>query len=99
MLTFSDPGDNYVLHKCDNRRCVNPDHLFLGSFQDNMDDMKSKKRQNFGTRNGHAKLTDEKAREILRSNESLPILAERYGITPVSAWQVRHRKTWKHVSI
>lgn len=92
-----DPGDAYVLHRCDNRRCVNPDHLFLGSFQDNMDDMVAKKRHAYGERNGHAKLTENDARAIMASEESLVALAKRYGISPVSVWQVRHGKTWTHL--
>lgn len=39
------PYDKLVCHTCDNPICINPDHLFLGSNQDNMDDMKSKNRQ------------------------------------------------------
>ena len=47
--------DNHVLHKCDVRACVNPDHLFLGDQKDNMEDMAYKKRQAIGKKHGHYK--------------------------------------------
>lgn len=47
------PDGVCVLHKCDNRKCINPAHLFLGSRADNMKDMISKGRQNFKKSDSH----------------------------------------------
>lgn len=42
---FGDPGELHVLHKCDNRKCVRPDHLFLGTNLDNILDSMRKGRR------------------------------------------------------
>lgn len=56
-----------VLHECDNRKCCRPDHLFVGTQSQNMQDMHSKNRHpaRHGETNGHAKLSNEQA-ELIR---------------------------------
>ena len=58
------PAGMDVCHKCDNRRCINPEHLFLGTRQENMTDAVSKGRQAKGSMLPHFKVTEDAAREI-----------------------------------
>ena len=66
----------HVCHHCDNPSCVNPEHLFLGTHQDNMDDMSRKFRGR-----GNSKLSLEQARAIDQSLDSAHYLAQQYGVT------------------
>ena len=60
----------YVCHSCDNRLCVNTIHLFLGTHQDNMDDMVKKGRQEKGQRHHNSTLLDSEVVEIIRLHQS-----------------------------
>lgn len=91
-----------VLHKCDQRTCVNPDHLFLGSNRNNIDDMMVKNRQRVGTSIEHAKLNDKQVKEIrsyppgFMSNASL---GRQYGVGRNAIRKVRNGETWKHIPL
>lgn len=93
-------------HSCDNTRCVNPDHLLLGTHAENMADMKSRGRAgrrdyNRGSRHGMATLTEDLVIEIRRLYEagtSQAELCRRFGRSPANIHSVVHRKRWTHVS-
>lgn len=86
-----DPGTMMVLHRCDNRTCVNPDHLFLGTAGDNARDRVSKDR-------GVFKLTNARAKELIAQKGTVPAqeAATAFGVSASHVrdlWSGRHRRT------
>jgi hypothetical protein len=82
MLTHGPiPEGLYVCHTCDNRPCVNPAHLFLGTHTDNVRDMVAKGRNvcPAGERNGFAKFTDAQVAAIRADHRSNRPIAREYG--------------------
>lgn len=97
------PKGIFVCHKCDNRLCVNPDHLFLGTHQANMDDMYSKGRENQarGESSYLSKLTESDVLSIYeRANrrESQSALAKEFGVSPSNIYYIKTQRTWKHLT-
>jgi hypothetical protein len=89
------PDGQYVLHRCDNPPCCNPEHLFLGSLKDNSDDMMSKGRGRAqipaGERHPDARLSDEQIAQMRQVAPTLGNYAElgrRYGVSKQHARNV-----------
>jgi hypothetical protein len=93
-----DPGQLCVCHDCDNRRCCNPAHLFLGTCADNSADMREKGRGSAGEAHAQAKLTARSVRAIRDSDKPRRVLADRYGITQSTVWDIQRNRTWRHLS-
>ena len=88
------PSGNWVLHRCDNSTCINPEHLFLGSAADNSKDMVSKGRsRNIG---GPRKLNVVQVMEIRGSFQSSSVLADRFGVTEGAIRGVRKGYAGRH---
>jgi hypothetical protein len=93
------PEDLHVCHRCDNRGCVNPDHLFLGTHRDNMTDMsqKGRARTPLGEDNLQAKLTRVTVREVRQAEGSQRQIAKRFGISQSQVSRIRGRRFWQHI--
>lgn len=106
MIYFGDIPENvYVLHRCDNRLCSNPKHLFLGTNADNMRDMISKGRNKCigqkGEKNPMAKLTADKVKEIrqmLAKKISPKVIAKDFDISYGHVFGLKQNMTWKDLA-
>lgn len=95
------PAGKWVLHKCDNPICVNPEHLFVGTPKENIQDCISKGRRNTprGSCHANAKLTEDQVRQILvkARDTKRAELARGYGVSEALISLIVAKKIWKHV--
>ncbi len=95
------PDNLWICHSCDNRRCTNPDHLFLGTPKENSEDRDKKLRGLQGSRHHKAKLTEENVMEIkkmLKLGISSQKIAREFCVTDGTIWFIKHEKTWRHLA-
>jgi hypothetical protein len=101
ILTNGDiPRGLCVCHKCDNRICCNPKHLFLGTIADNNADRNRKRRQAKGYSMPH-KLTEEKVleiRELCEKRISRRKIAKIYNVCHGTINAIYSRRKWRHVT-
>ena len=95
------PDGMFVMHKCDNPSCVNPNHLLIGTPKDNTQDMIAKGRKNVvspkGEGNGKSLLDAEKVRLIRSSTLNHAALGRQLGVSPNCIRGVRTGRTWSHI--
>ena len=91
------PSGMMALHHCDVRCCVNPDHIFVGTQQNNMTDKVRKNRQAKGISHGNAKLTEDQVLEIKYSSETSIKLAAKFDYPASMIRAIKNGNLWKHL--
>ncbi len=94
------PEGLWVLHHCDNRACVRPDHLYLGTHSDNVKDRSDRERQARGEKVAVGKLTSAHVIEIRQLRESgltYRQIAKRFDVSDYAIYAIVRGKTWRHI--
>lgn len=90
-------SDEHVLHHCDNRVCVNPDHLFKGDQAANMQDKVAKGRQDRGELHGMSKLSEDEARAIILDTRLYREIAADFGVSLPTISDIKRGRSWAHL--
>jgi len=90
------PNGLCVCHRCDVPACVNPEHLFLGTYADNSQDMARKGRHGNrgGERSPRARLNATQVAEIRASTEASRVIAARYGVSKDHVTRIQRGARW-----
>lgn len=91
-LFKQNPEKNHVLHRCDNRKCVNVEHLFLGTNKDNIADMDQKKRR--GTKSKLTYADVDVIKNLLQERYSQQYIAEKFNIAQTTVSRIKLGKSF-----
>lgn len=100
VIMNAQPGQ-IVMHTCDNPKCINPNHLKIGTHKENSQDMVNKNRQVKGSKSHLAKLNEDIVRliKICKGSMSSRQCAGRFGISKTNVLDIWRGKIWKHVVV
>ena len=89
-------SEKLVLHKCDNRLCMNPEHLYFGNNQDNTNDMKERNRfsRRNGTNNVLSKINDDVALQIFQDKRKHKEIASSFGLSVSAISAIKTGRNW-----
>ena len=105
------PADMVVRHACDNPRCVNPEHLLIGTHKDNTQDaidrgrfakgkaVLGNRRSYAGSAHPGAKLTEEMARKAFDDSRTHALIASELGVTRAAISHLKRGVTWSHLAL
>lgn len=93
------PKGFLICHHCDNPKCFNPEHLFLGTYQENSDDMVRKGRaaRLIGEKNGASRLTEVQVLEIFLALGTQREIAARFHVSQSRVSMIKSQRQWKHI--
>lgn len=88
-------GERLVLHRCDNTRCVRPEHLFLGTPQDNTDDCRAKGRVPMGNRRKLSAKEASQIRKLCGDGVKMHYIAAAFGVGIRTVQKIKRGEYWK----
>jgi len=96
-LTLDEIQNKVVMHKCDNRLCINPEHLAIGTHADNCADKVQKCRQARGEKSGNSKLKNYQVvliKGCLKQGVSISRIAKEFNVSCMAISRIKNGKTW-----
>ncbi len=101
LFNGSIPESKWVLHKCDNRVCTNPEHLFLGTPKNNAEDRDKKGRGQSGITHWKSKLCESdvvQIKKLILDGLSCEKISKKFSVTNGAIWFIKRGITWKQVN-